>query len=257
MPETGKKKINNQPPFELEVDRRFAGLKAPDLITHAGDLPFPNIEKLPTRTIHDVYYDTADLRMASRGVWVRKRDGKWQAKMSLGVDDRGDCSKARFQQFNTERQIGVLVHGRAHVRGRIKNPTLPEEGKPWDTWRDRNWGLEVIAEFVTEREGWKVVIGKGTAERTYHIYLDKTDFGYEVGEIESYTATIKKTQRDEWKRELAMKVDKKIDELMETYQWAFEVSVQKRKSGKVFEYLMKHRGGDLGKSAMNRKIRLA
>ncbi|KAK4463955.1 hypothetical protein QBC42DRAFT_264340 [Cladorrhinum samala] len=253
----GKKKINKQPPFELEVDRRFAGLKVPDLITHAGDPPFPDIERLPTRTIHDVYYDTADLRMASRGVWARKRDGKWQAKMSLGAAGKGGCNRALFQQFNTERQVGVLVHGRAMVRARIKNPSLPEEGQPWDRWRDNNWGLKVIADFVTERQGWKVVIGKGTSARTYHVYWDKTDFGYEVGEIESYTSTIKKTQRDSWKRELGMKVDKRIDELIGKHQWAFEVSDKVPKSGKLFEYLLRHRREDLGKLDVNRRIRLA
>ncbi|KAF2140420.1 uncharacterized protein K452DRAFT_299763 [Aplosporella prunicola CBS 121167] len=181
----------------LEVERKFRGLAVPALSATAASPPFASLEYLGKKTIRDTYYDRGN-QLSARGVWLRLRDGQWQAKISRG----GTYNNSRFEEVTDPEEIGR----------RIKNVTALDHD------HRNNFGLEEMAVLTTLRETW-------LADGDYKIVSDTMDFGHVVGEVE-----LERTQTFEGEsdaqvqllKDAAMKeMDAEIVGFMERYAWAF------------------------------------
>lgn len=187
----------------LEVERKFRRLAAKTLTREGGVPPFRSLQSLPIKTIHDIYYDKADI-LYNAGTWVRRRNGQWEAKIRLG----GDLVNSRFEELKGAREIAACVR-------RIMGNDIEE---------DCNFGLVTMAEFTTTRETW-------VADGEFSIVRDRTDFGHEVGEVE-LQAEVDALTENEKKRVMAG-MDERIGQFMERYSWAF---VQGKAVGKLTAY---------------------
>ena len=70
----------------LEVERKFCSLAVEDLVANTGQPPFKIVHACAWRTIHDVYYDDPSRSLIKAGIWVRQRNGFWEAKVKRGGD---------------------------------------------------------------------------------------------------------------------------------------------------------------------------
>lgn len=199
-------------PFQcfLEVERKFPRLAVRQLTQHGGSPAFASLRKLPPQEIHDAYYDRAD-KLSSLGAWVRRRNGKWEAKIAMG----GDYANSRFQELAGGGDVG------AYVRGVLGGEQAREED---------SFGLSQTAEFVTARETW-VVDGE------FHVVRDRMDFGHEVGEVELQQVLKGEHEMpsEEAKREAMQEMDERIVAFMDKYKWAFAPGEAKGKLTAYFE----------------------
>ncbi|PYI02590.1 hypothetical protein BO78DRAFT_422379 [Aspergillus sclerotiicarbonarius CBS 121057] len=199
----------------LEVERKFPSLTTKALHLATGNPPFQSIHHLGTKTLHDIYFDSPTHHLSNQGIWIRKRNNTWQAKIRRG----GNYTNSQFEELSTPAEISSYL---ATITG-VKRT----EGG--------NFGLVPMADFVTVRESW-------VANTEFTIVQDETDFGHTVGEVEM-----------EWRgefhgfrgngdgdgegfRRLKMKeMDGRIEEFMDTYGWAFSGGSAKGKLTAYFE----------------------
>ncbi|KAK0653164.1 CYTH-like domain-containing protein [Cercophora newfieldiana] len=179
-------------PSILEVERKFCRLAVATLAQNSGTPPFQSLRGLPTRTIHDIYFDKADV-LYNAGIWVRRRNGAWEAKIRKG----GDLTNSRFEEITDPEGIAACV-------GRI----IARAGRGGD----KDFGLEKMAEFTTTREAW-------IADREFCIVRDRMDFGHEVGEVELQAEMEGPTETE--KRRVMGEMDERIEAFMQKYAWAF------------------------------------
>lgn len=183
----------------------------PDLISNGGNPPFRSIQKLDQRTIHDVYYDRSNL-LASAGVWVRQRNGHWEAKVKSG----GDFTNSKFEELANLYDISKCVQNVTGIRCSAGD----------------HFGLERIATLSTLRKSW-------IADDDFKIVLDTLDFGHVVGEVELqqqkvFMATTNMSVEQQ-KQSAMQEMDSRIAGFMERYSWAFHPGVPKGKLTAYFE----------------------
>ncbi|KAK3346026.1 CYTH-like domain-containing protein [Lasiosphaeria hispida] len=196
----------------LEVERKFLTLAVPNLTQHGGGSGrphFASLRALPTTTIHDTYFDRHDA-LSAAGAWVRCRNGAWQAKIRRG----GDLTNSRFEEVE---DVGAIAGHVARVLGRAEG---------------RDFGLRVMADFVTTREAW-------VADGEFVIVRDWMDFGHEVGEVE-LQEVVEGSEEEKGRRMEEM--DCRIGRFMERYAWAFVVGKPKGKLVAYFEKLQRESG---------------
>jgi len=181
----------NPRPSILEVERKFRRLAVATLTRTGGTPPFQSLRALPTRTIHDIYFDEADV-LYNAGTWLRRRNGAWEAKVRKG----GDMTNSRFEELTDLRDIAACVR-------RITGLDMDE---------DRGFGLGKMAEFTTTREAW-------VADGEFCIVRDRTDFGHEVGEVELQVQMEGVAEVE--KRRVMAAMDDRIGAFMQRYAWAF------------------------------------
>ncbi|KAH8728851.1 CYTH-like domain-containing protein [Phaeosphaeriaceae sp. PMI808] len=195
----------------LEVERKFRSLAVRELATNSGHPPFRSIRSLGQRTIHDVYYDRSGL-LSSAGVWVRQRNGDWEAKVKRG----GNFNNSRFEELSDPYEISRCV----------KDVTGIES-----TEQDL-FGLKRIATLSTARKTW-------IADYEFKIVLDTMDFGHIVGEVELQQQidfiTTKDLPIEEQKQRTMQEMDDKIAKFMGRYSWAFCPGIPKGKLTAYFE----------------------
>ncbi|KAK5660035.1 hypothetical protein OQA88_13503 [Cercophora sp. LCS_1] len=202
----------------LEVERKFRRLAVATLTQHGGSPPFRSLRVLPTKRVHDIYYDKSDA-LCSAGTWVRLRNGAWEAKVRKG----GDRTNSRFEELAETRDIAAAISDVTGLRATADNA----------------FGLAKMAEFTTTREGW-------VADDEFHIVRDRTDFGHEVGEVELQMEVQEQEGRapTEGEKEKAMAdMDRRIVAFMQRYSWAF---AKGKPTGKLTAYFeaKKMREGD-------------
>ncbi|KAK2460060.1 hypothetical protein APHAL10511_007937 [Amanita phalloides] len=196
----------------LEVERKFCSLAVEDLVANTGQPPFKIVHALPRCTIHDVYYDNPSRSLIKAGIWVRRRNGGWEAKVKKG----GDFTNSMFEELS----------GPDLVRRCVKDVT----GK--ETSEKDFFGLDAIATISTARQSW-------IADGEFKIVLDAIDFGHTVGEVElqedfHFSATAN-TSEEHQIREKMTEMDKRIEVFMNRYHWAFRPGVPKGKLMAYFE----------------------
>jgi thiamine-triphosphatase len=203
--------------FHLEVERKFCGLAVTDLARHVGNPPFRTIQSQGQRVFNDTYFDRAG-RLAAAGVWVRLRNGVWEAKVRKG----GDFQNSRFEELSDPHKIGKQVQA---ITGQGCNE--PE-----------SFGLDRIANMSTTRTTW-------LADERFTIVLDKMDFGHEVGEVElqsevhlAYTGQA----LEDHKQRAMQQMDQEIVAFMQRYRWAFAAGVP---IGKLTAYFKRKAVGEL------------
>ncbi|RMZ77163.1 hypothetical protein DV737_g4497, partial [Chaetothyriales sp. CBS 132003] len=209
----------------LEVERKF--LATPVAVSYlrsnggGGGPGFKQHERLGTQTTHDTYYDRDGL-LFSKGVYIRRRNGHWEAKVRSG----GDFINSAFTE----------VDGFSAVKEVIRQNLAVSVDDGGHHHGDRVGSIECIlqpcAEFVTERESWMI-------DGTFKVDVDTTDFGHSVGEVE-LTATLGKNtnggdQVGE-EEELRHKMDQDINAFMQSYPQAFPAG---RPLGKLSAYFDK------------------
>jgi thiamine-triphosphatase len=203
--------------FLLEVERKFCGLAVTDLTLHVGNPPFRSIQPQRKRIFKDTYFDRAGLLTAA-GVWVRLRNGRWEAKVRKG----GNFQNSRFEELSDPREIGMQVHT---ITGRVCSER-------------EFFGLDPIATMCTTRRTW-------LADERFRIVLDAMDFGHEVGEVElqsnvhlAYTGQ----ELEDHKQRAMQRMDEDIVAFMERYRWAFAAGVP---IGKLTAYFERKAAGGL------------
>ena len=196
----------------LEVERKFCSLAVKDLASNSGHPAFKNIRGLAQQTIHDVYYDNSSGSLISAGIWVRQRNGLWEAKVRRG----GDLTNSMFEE----------VAGTEPVR-RCVMDVIGKESCEKDYF-----GLGSIAALSTIRQSW-------IADNEFKIVFDTMNFGHTVGEVElqeevQFTATAN-SPIEQQKREKMKEMDRRIEVYMDRYSWAFHLGVPKGKLTAYFE----------------------
>ena len=88
----------------LEVERKFYSLTVKDLASNTSQPAFKSIRALAQQTIHDVYYDNSSRSLSSAGVWVRQRNGSWEAKVKKG----GDYTNSMFEELAELKLYGIV-----------------------------------------------------------------------------------------------------------------------------------------------------
>ncbi|KAG2417466.1 hypothetical protein HFD88_008685 [Aspergillus terreus] len=196
----------------LEVERKFSYLGVKSLLRDGGNPPFQSLTYRGKKTFHDIYYDKSDL-LSSNGIWVRQRDGRWQAKIRRG----GDRTNSKFEELSTPEEISKYLKGLG-VRS--------NEGS--------NFGLEQMASFLTTRESW-------IADRDFTIVQDVTDFGHTVGEVELEACLDRSAgssrEMEQYRNRKMAEMDARIAAFMRQYSWAFGVGIPKGKLTAYFERL--------------------
>ncbi|EAT84184.1 thiamine-triphosphatase [Parastagonospora nodorum] len=196
----------------LEVERKFRSLAVQELTAHQGSPSFRSVRSLGQRTLHDVYYDQSSL-LSSAGVWVRQRNGQWEAKIKMG----GDFTNSKFEEITGHRDISRCVK-------EIIGGKCIEEG--------RQFGLVQTAAFVTTRKAW-------IADDEFQIVLDTTDFGHTVGEVELQQQVSLTREREmcleQERQRILQKMDDRIAAFMTHYAWAFCPGAPKGKLTAYFE----------------------
>ncbi|KAF1994236.1 hypothetical protein P154DRAFT_557377 [Amniculicola lignicola CBS 123094] len=195
----------------LEVERKFCSLAVPELTSSNGSPPFKNIQSLGRQMIHDVYYDRSS-KLSSGGVWVRQRNGRWEAKVKKG----GNYTNSRFEELSDPQGISQCVKDLTGVR----------------CTEQEHFGLQRIATLTTARKTWM-------ADNEFKIVLDTMDFGHSVGEVElqqqtTFTATTSLFVEQQKQRKM-QEMDDRIAKFMEQYSWAFCRGVPKGKLTAYFE----------------------
>ncbi|KAI9034896.1 thiamine-triphosphatase [Aspergillus affinis] len=193
----------------LEVERKFTCLRVSNLLHYEAIPPFQNIESRGRKTFHDVYYDDSSF-LSSKGVWVRQRNGDWQAKIRRG----GDYNNSKFLELSGHDQI---------FRYLSQLPGYPRNVQ------GEAFGLSQMAAFSTLRKRW-------VADKEFNIVQDVTDFGHTVGEVElEYPIRYCGDDLELYKSFKMAEMDERITRFMERYTWAFCPGEPKGKLTAYFE----------------------
>lgn len=200
----------------LEVERKF--LVTPAVVSYlrsnGGSSRFKKYESLGKQTTHDTYYDRNNL-LFSKGVYIRRRNGHWEAKIRAG----GDFINSAFTEIDGNNAVKEVIE---------QNLAVSTNGLSIEEM------LEPCAEFVTERESWMV-------DGRFKVDIDTTDFGHTVGEVE-LTRTLQYANgehgegREEKETKMKEKMDQEIKAFMQSYPQAFPVG---RPLGKLSAYFHK------------------
>ncbi|PYI24693.1 hypothetical protein BO99DRAFT_398178 [Aspergillus violaceofuscus CBS 115571] len=197
----------------LEVERKFCRLAVDKLHINSGNPPFHNLLYRGQQTIHDTYYDSADF-LSTRGVWVRRRNDNWQAKIRRG----GDYFISKVEELSTPAAISVYL---AELRGGTRTDATNQ------------FGLTPMASFTTLRESW-------TADDEFTIVQDVTDFGHTVGEVElelrwDCRDNCTESEVERCRAAKMAEMDERITVFMRRYSWAFCAGMPMGKLTAYFE----------------------
>jgi len=187
----------------LEVERKFrCDVGSFARINQNKGVPrFRQLHYIGSSTFTDNYYDKNDL-LTSKGIWIRQRDDTWQAKIRQG----GNFTNSQFEEVTGRDDVFDLV--RRHIgRAAVQNANA------------LGIGLPLMAAIGTQRHTW-------TADGTFMIVVDTTDFGHVVGEVELERQVVGSSDGTD-NSYLRNKMDREIEAFMQRYPWAFP-------PGKVF-----------------------
>ena len=197
----------------LEVERKF--LVTPAVVSYlrssGGGSRFKKYESLGKQTTHDTYYDRNSL-LFSKGVYIRRRNGHWEAKIRTG----GDFINSAFTEIDGNNAVKEVIE---------QNLAVSTDGLGIEEM------LEPCAEFVTERESWMI-------DGRFKVDVDTTDFGHIVGEVE-LTRTLQHANgeygegEEEKEKKMKEKMDQEIKAFMQSYPQAFPAG---RPLGKLSAY---------------------
>ncbi|MCJ1399101.1 hypothetical protein MMC11_002303 [Xylographa trunciseda] len=210
----------------LEVERKFVCNPLTTSVIHANiGLPqLPNLTFKGRRTFEDIYYDLNEV-CSSQGVYIRKRNGTWQAKVRQG----GDFTNSQFSEFDEVEGIEALVeklYSSSNQRNTLQqyvNASIKAE----------NFGLGELARFVTRRDAWQV-------DDVFEVVVDNTDFGHSVGEVE-LQQVLEMGKKDDGGT--AVRMDAQIKEFMLKHSWAFPSGKVVGKLSAYFEWARANKTG--------------
>ncbi|CAF9904530.1 MAG: hypothetical protein GOMPHAMPRED_002870 [Gomphillus americanus] len=196
----------------IEVERKFLCLPSTSMVLqqNKGHPPFQTLRFLKQSSFADCYFDRQNL-LTNRGIWVRKRDNLWQAKIRIA----GDFQNSKFEEIQGRDQVFNLLQD-LHISN-------PQPG-------GADFGLLPIAKFTSTRHTWQ-------ADEKFTIVIDCTNFGHTVGEVELQCQVDGQSVLEE-KEELTHRMDQEIDSFMQKYAWAFPKG---KAMGKLSAYFQQQR----------------
>ncbi|XP_053558299.1 thiamine-triphosphatase [Bombina bombina] len=152
------------PSSSIEVERKF--VPGPDVEGRLHDLGAVLLKEL---VFCDSYYDSPDLLLTTRDLWLRKRDHSWELKHppkrgTLGLSG----ASTQYREVNCEAEIISRVSEELGVPCPLSLDSLP---------------LQEFATFVTRRRRFQIP-QSGDSRHSVIVDLDMADFGFEVGEVE-------------------------------------------------------------------------
>ncbi|KAM4706457.1 thiamine-triphosphatase [Discoglossus pictus] len=158
----------------IEVERKFN--PGPDLEERLRDLGAELRKELVFR---DSYYDSPDLRLTLRDLWLRRRGDKWELKHppergTLGLTG----ASTQYRELNCEADIVRRVSEELEIPCPHSVDSL---------------GLMEFASFVTSRRSFQLP-PRGDSGLRVIVDLDMADFGFEVGEVEVLVQTQEEVQ---------------------------------------------------------------
>lgn len=201
----------------IEVERKFlvTPVSLSYLRSNGGDSRFKKHESLGKQTTHDIYYDR-DSSLFSKGIYIRRRNGDWEAKIRTG----GDFINSAFTEIDGSDLVKKVVE---------RNLVVSTDGLNIEEL------LEPCADFVTERESWIL-------DDKFKVDVDATNFGHTVGEVElTHTVSVHDEHgeiEEEKEKELREKMDREIEAFMQGYPQAFPAG---RPLGKLSAYFQQAR----------------
>ncbi|KAI1609321.1 CYTH-like domain-containing protein [Exophiala viscosa] len=202
----------------LEVERKFCPSAAGLITCNAGSPPFRQILRHRRQVFRDVYYDHGRF-LRNAGVWLRRRNKRWEAKLKVG----GDYKYSQFQEVKGKTAIDAAIA--KHLQGLISRTGPRHLDLPLFLGACR---IEPVADIETMRDSW-------TADDEYTIVIDTTDFGHTVGEVELEHNHPELVQEDA-KNDMLKQMDQKIAVFMQRYAWAFPSGQCKGKLTAFFEW---------------------
>jgi thiamine-triphosphatase len=205
---------------QLEVERKFfvTPVAVSYLRSNGGGSTFKKHESLGKLTTRDTYYDRNGF-LFSKGVYIRRRNGHWEAKIRTG----GDFINSAFTEVDGNNAVKEVIEQNLAVS--VDGLSIGEM-------------LEPCAEFATDRESW-IMDGR------FKVDVDTTDFGHIVGEVE-LTGTLRYAdgehgeEEEEREKKLKQEMDQDIKAFMQSYPEAFPAG---RPLGKLSAYFHRLSGG--------------
>lgn len=144
----------------IEVEKKFI-LKPGD-----EDRLIKGAEFIEQIALKDIFYDTADFSLTVQDKWLRNRNGKWQLKLPRHGPDVKNSFVHGYEECETDEDV-------ARALGiSITNSSL--------TQAVAAAGLKSFAVIESNRRKYK--------KASFIIDIDKTNFGYELAEIELMVA---------------------------------------------------------------------
>uniref|UniRef100_A0A8C4QIP3 Thiamine triphosphatase n=1 Tax=Eptatretus burgeri TaxID=7764 RepID=A0A8C4QIP3_EPTBU len=124
----------------------------------------------------DSYVDNTDWTLTLRNHWLRRRDRRWELKCPLAVSAAADVPPDTEFDILTQRYLEVFTE--PEIISKVSD-LMEIDGSSLCSVNDLllQAGLLEFAKFTTERQCFKL-----PAEVT--VVLDRTDFGWSVGELE-------------------------------------------------------------------------
>jgi adenylate cyclase class IV len=120
--------------------------------------------------LKDSYFDTASYQLARNDFWLRKRDTKWQFKCPTQLEKHPDSVRIdRYEEIEDEKTICERL-------ALVLNAEITSIADKTADSVVVFLGLKPLAKFESFRSKYRL--------DSFTIDLDKTNFGYELGEIE-------------------------------------------------------------------------
>jgi hypothetical protein len=221
-------------PLLLEIEHKFSFTAAQlaRALANNGHPPFARLDALPARRFTDVYYDDGAASLARAGLWLRRRNGVWGAKMrralppTAAAAQQDPFARTTFEETGDPQRIRELVQ-RAMGGGDIGTGFGTESGIP-------GFGLRETAQIVTARQAVR-------ADGKFDVVFDACEFyrgasvgRHDVGEVE---VEVEVTVRSGG-AEAAARAHAEIGAFMDFYAWLFraKVAVGKPVVGKLSAY---------------------
>ncbi|KAI1950802.1 hypothetical protein LOZ53_000868 [Ophidiomyces ophidiicola] len=204
----------------IEVERKFLCNEQHlrQFRANQGTPAFSPLESLGKQCFEDTYFDRDNI-LSANGIWVRRRDGRWQAKVRPDPK-HSSFTNSQFEELTKPSEIAQML------RTRLNIDAVPS--------MEQDFGLVQMARFTTYREMWK-------ANKKFGIVVDQTDFGHVVGEVE-LEQEIQVDDNDETslarRQSAIVQMDEEIRIFMERYQWAFPLG---KPVGKLSAYFARQR----------------
>ncbi|KAH8803477.1 CYTH-like domain-containing protein [Xylogone sp. PMI_703] len=209
--------LDSKQVHRLEVERKF--LPTPAAVSYlrsnGGGSGFKEYQDLGRQTTQDTYYDRKGF-LFSKGVYIRRRNGYWEAKIRSG----GNFINSAFKEVDGNDAVKDVIG--KHITISSDSFSIEEV-------------LEPCAEFVTERESWML-------DGRFKVDIDETDFGHIVGEVE-LTETLERVSSEHdgkgEKEESRLKeeMDQDIETFMQSYPRAFPPGRPLGKLSAYFDWL--------------------
>jgi thiamine-triphosphatase len=101
--------LSTLPPRRIEVERKFR--PAPVLLgalsnsTTKTDNNFRSVKPLGSSSLHDIYFDLPQRALVAQGLYIRTRNGAWEAK----VRKRGDWIESTSLEYTGRGNVDSVV----------------------------------------------------------------------------------------------------------------------------------------------------